>query len=245
MAELRQYPRGAPFGGIVGRTVTDSVPAWPAPSTAREGAPNVLLIVLDDIGFAQLGCFGADVETPTFDRLAANGLRYRDFHTTALCTPSRACLLTGRNHHANGVGVISEMGTGFPGYNGTILKENGFLSEMLLPHGYATFAVGKWHLTPAAEYAAAATRARWPLGRGFERYFGFLAGMTNHWVPDLADRAIEFVKDVKMVAPDKPFFLYYCLGAGHAEQAGLGPPQERTGRRVQHVRPHRARERLA
>ncbi|MCC6174962.1 MAG: arylsulfatase [Chloroflexi bacterium] len=236
---MQHYPQGSPFPGVIGRTVTSSEPAWPAPVRAKAGAPNVLFIVLDDVGFAQIGCFGSDVETPTFDRLAENGLRYRDFHTTALCTPSRSCFLTGRNHHANGVGVIPEMSTGYPGYNGTIPRENGFLSEMLLPHGYATFAVGKWHLTPASDYAAASSRARWPLGRGFERFYGFLAGMTNQWVPDLtydnhsipppatpeegyhlnadlADRAIEFVKDVKMVAPEKPFFLYYGLGAGHA-----------------------------
>jgi arylsulfatase len=198
-----------------------------------------LLILLDDVGFAQLGCFGSDISTPTFDRLAANGLRYRDFHTTALCTPSRACLLTGRNHHTCGVGVIPEMGTGFPGYNGLIGRENAFLSEMLAGQGYASYAIGKWHLTPASEYASGSTRARWPLGRGFERFYGFLAGMTNHWVPDLvhdshfvdppatpeegyhlnadlADHAIAFVKDLKTVSPDKPFFLYYALGAGHA-----------------------------
>jgi arylsulfatase A-like enzyme len=239
VAEMRQYPEGSEFTGAIGRTVVESTPAWPVPPRARPGAPNVVFILLDDVGFAQLGCFGADIRTPTFDRLAAGGLRYRDFHTTAICSPTRSCLLTGRNHHSNGVGIIQEMATGFPGYNGSVPRENGFLSEMLLREGYATFAVGKWHLTLASEYASGASKARWPLARGFERYYGFLGGKSNQWSPtlvhdnhyveppnaldesyhlngDLADRAIEFVTDLRSVAPDKPFFLYYCLGAGHS-----------------------------
>jgi arylsulfatase A-like enzyme len=239
VADVRQYPEGSAFSGSIGRTAGESTPAWPVPTRARPGAPNVVFILLDDVGFAQIGCFGADVRTPTFDRLAAGGLRYRDFHTTAICSPTRACLLTGRNHHSNGVGIIQEMATGFPGYNGSVPPENGFLSEMLLREGYATFAVGKWHLTLASEYASGASKARWPLSRGFERYYGFLGGKTNQWSPtlvhdnhyveppnaldesyhlnaDLADQAIGFVKDLKSVAPDKPFFLYYCLGAGHS-----------------------------
>jgi arylsulfatase A-like enzyme len=238
MPDLIEYPEGAPFPGVIGRTVGESTPAWPVPPRAREGAPNVMIVLLDDVGFAQFGCFGGAIETPTFDRLAANGLRYRDFHTTALCTPTRSCLMTGRNHHANGVGVVTGMATGFPGYNSLIPRENGFLSEMLLQQGYATFAVGKWHLQPNNECNAAAPRKRWPLGRGFERFYGFLVGMTNQWYPDLvednrfidpprtpeegyhlnedmADRAITMIKDVKSVAPDKPFYLYYCPGAGH------------------------------
>ncbi len=238
MPEFIEYPEGTPFPGVIGRTVGESTPAWPLPPRAREGAPNVMIVLLDDVGFAQFGCFGASIQTPTFDRLATGGLRYRNFHTTALCTPTRSCLMTGRNHHSNGVGVVTGMATGFPGYNSIVPRENGFLSEMLLPHGYATFAVGKWHLTPNNEMSAAAPRTRWPLGRGFERYYGFLAGMTNQWTPDLvednhivqpprspeegyhlnedmADRAIGFVKDLKSVAPDKPFLLYYCPGAGH------------------------------
>ncbi len=239
MAELRTYPEGTPFSGVIGRTAAESTPAWPVPKRAKDGAPNVVFILLDDVGFAQLGCFGADVRTPTFDRLAARGLRYRDFHTTAICSPTRACLLTGRNHHSNGVGIIQEMATGYPGYNGAVPRENGFLSEMLLREGYATFAVGKWHLTLASEYASGASKARWPLSRGFERYYGFLGGKTNQWAPtlvhdnhyvepptatdegyhlnaDLADRAIEFITDLRTYAPEKPFFLYYCLGAGHS-----------------------------
>ena len=239
MSEPKTYPIGGPFNGVIGRTVDDSQPAWPVPPKARKGAPNVLIVLLDDVGFAQLGCFGADIRTPAFDSLAAGGLRYRDFHTTAICSPTRACLLTGRNHHSNGVGIIQEMATGYPGYNGMTRKENGFLSEMLLAEGYATLAIGKWHLTLASEYASGASKARWPLGRGFERFYGFLGGKTNHWAPtlvydnhyldppgtpeqgyhlnaDLADQAIRFVTDLRAVSPDKPFFMYYCLGAGHA-----------------------------
>ncbi len=239
MQDLEFYREGTPFTGRIGRTAATSEPAWPLPPKARDGAPNVLVFLLDDVGFAQLGCYGSDIRTPNFDRLAANGLRYRDFHTTAICSPTRACLLTGRNHHSNGVGIIQEMATGFPGYNGMVPKENGFLSEMLLAQGYATLGIGKWHLTLASEYASGASKARWPLSRGFERFYGFIGGKTNQWVPtlvhdshyidpprrpeegyhlnaDLADHAIEFLTDLRTVAPGKPFFMYYCLGAGHA-----------------------------
>jgi len=239
LTDLKFYREGTPFTGRIGRTAATSEPAWPQPPRARDGAPNVLVFLLDDVGFAQLGCYGSDIRTPTFDRLAGNGLRYRDFHTTAICSPTRACLLTGRNHHSNGVGIIQEMATGFPGYNGMVPRENGFLSEMLLGQGYATLGIGKWHLTLASEYASGASKARWPLSRGFERFYGFLGGKTNQWVPtlvhdshyidppkrpeegyhlnaDLADRAIEYITDLRTVAPAKPFFMYYCLGAGHA-----------------------------
>jgi len=239
MSELKTYPEGSPFTGRIGRTVAESEPAWPVARRARKGAPNVLVFLLDDVGFAQVGCFGSTIATPSFDRLAATGLRYRDFHTTAICSPTRACLLTGRNHHSNGVGIIQDMSTGFPGYNGSIPREHGFLSEMLLAEGYATFAIGKWHLTLASEYASGASKARWPLARGFERFYGFIGGKTNHWSPtlahdnhyidpprsweegyhlnaDLADQAITYLNDLRVVAPDKPFFMYYCLGAGHA-----------------------------
>ena len=239
MKNLKTYPEGTPFTGRIGRTASTSEAAWPQPVRAKAGAPNVLVFLLDDVGFAQLGCYGSDIRTPTFDRLAAGGLRYRDFHTTAICSPTRACLLTGRNHHSNGVGIIQEMATGFPGYNGMVPKENGFLSEILLAQGYATFGIGKWHLTLAGEYASGASKARWPLSRGFERFYGFLGGKTNQWAPtlvhdnhyieppkrpeegyhlnaDLADRAIEYLTDLRTVAPGKPFFMYYCLGAGHA-----------------------------
>ncbi|HEY8244038.1 MAG TPA: arylsulfatase [Casimicrobiaceae bacterium] len=239
MSDLKTYPEGTPFTGRIGRTASTSEAAWPQPVRARPGAPNVLVFLLDDVGFAQLGCYGSDIRTPTFDRLAAGGLRYRDFHTTAICSPTRACLLTGRNHHSNGVGIIQEMATGFPGYNGMVPRENGFLSEMLLAQGYATLGIGKWHLTLASEYASGASKARWPLSRGFERFYGFLGGKTNQWAPtlvhdshyidpprtpdegyhlnaDLADQAMQQLTDLRGIAPGKPFFMYYCLGAGHA-----------------------------
>jgi len=234
------------FGGVVGRYRNESTPWWPEPVRPPDGAPSILVVLLDDVGFAQLGCFGSDIDTPTFDRLAANGLRYANFHTTALCSPTRACVLTGRNHHSVGMGRITDLATGFPGYHARIEKEHGFLSEMLVPNGYAAYAVGKWHLAPDEEQHLGASRARWPLGRGFERYYGFFGGEThqfapslihdNHRVPpprswedgyhlteDLADRAIEFVADLRQTEPDKPFFLYLCTGACHSPHHA--PPQ--------------------
>jgi arylsulfatase len=227
------------FKGRIGLTYAESQPWWPEPKRAKPGSPNILFIVLDDVGFGQLGCFGGLCETPNIDSLARNGLTYNNFHTTALCSPTRSCLLTGRNHHSNNMGSITEIATGFPGYNGTMPKENGMLSEMLLPQGYSTFCIGKWHLTPAEEGNMAAPRDRWPLGRGFERFYGFLGGETNQWYPDLvednhdidppktpeqgyhltedlADKAIEFVLSQKEIAPDKPFLLYFAPGACHA-----------------------------
>jgi arylsulfatase len=223
----------------MGRTIQESQPAWPRPLRARAGAPNVLFIVLDDTGFGQLGCYGSPIRTPTLDRLAAGGLRYSNMHTTALCSPSRSCMLNGRNHHANGMACITEGATGYPGSNGLIPFENGFLSEMLLPEGYNTFAIGKWHLTPVEQTSAAGPYDRWPLGRGFERYYGFLGGDTHQYYPDLVydnhtvlppgtpeqgyhltedlvDHAIQFMADAKQVAPEKPFFMYFCTGAAHA-----------------------------
>jgi arylsulfatase len=233
------YPEGSAFSGHIARTAVQSQSAWPMPARPGKGSPNLLVMLLDDIGFAQLGCYGSTIRTPNMDRLGRDGLRYRDFHTTAICSPTRACMLTGRNHHSNGVGIIQEMATGFPGYNGMVPKENGFLSEILLSQGYATFAIGKWHLTLASEYASGANKARWPLSRGFERFYGFLGGKTNQWAPtlvhdnhyidppgrpengyhlnaDLADQAMRYISELRSVDPDKPFFMYYCLGAGPA-----------------------------
>ncbi len=236
---LLEYKPGTTFPGRMGRTVGESAPAWPEPVRSRPGAPNVLYIVLDDTGYGQFGCYGSPINTPNLDRLAAGGLLYTNMHTTALCSPSRSCMLTGRNHHSNGMACITEGSTGFPGSHGAIPFENGFLSEMLLPHGYATYCVGKWHLTPAEQVSAAGPYDRWPLGRGFERYYGFLGGDTHQYYPDLvsdnhqveppstpeegyhltvdlADTAIGFIADLKQVAPDKPFFLYFATGANHA-----------------------------
>ncbi len=230
---------GAEFQGRIGRDYTDSEPWWPEPLRAPEGATNVMLVVLDDVGFAQLGCYGSDISTPTFDRLAAGGLRYTGFHTTALCSPTRSCLMTGRNHHSVGMGRITDLARGYPGYTSRIPKSCGFLSETLRDHGYATFAIGKWHLTPHEEAHLGASRRRWPLGRGFERFYGFFGGETHQFAPalvhdnhltespgdhedgyhlteDLADHAIEWVTDLRAVDPTKPFFLYFATGACHS-----------------------------
>jgi arylsulfatase A-like enzyme len=236
---LNEYKPGTAFSGVIGRTFDQSEPAWPEPLRAKEGAPNVLFIVLDDTGFGQLGCYGSPIETPNMDALAQSGLLYNNMHTTALCSPTRTCILTGRNHHSNAMACITEGSTGYPGANGNIPFENGFLSEMLLQHGYNTYAIGKWHLTPADQISAAGPYDRWPLGRGFERYYGFLGGETHQYYPelvydnhqveppktpedeyhvteDLVDKAIGFIADAKQVAPNKPFFMYFCTGAMHA-----------------------------
>ena len=173
---LKEYAPGSPFSGTIGRTVEQSSPAWPKPVRAKPGLPNVLLIVLDDTGYGHLGCYGSPIRTPNLDRLAANGLRYNNMHTTALCSPSRSCIMTGRNHHSNAMACITEGATGYPGLNGLIPFENGFLSEILLGQGYSTFAIGKWHLTPSEQCSPAGPYDRWPLGRGFERFYGFHGG---------------------------------------------------------------------
>ncbi len=227
------------FGGVIGRDYRESKPWWPEPTRARDGAPNVVYLVLDDVGFAQLGCYGSDIETPNIDRLAQQGLRYTNFHTTALCSPTRSCLLTGRNHHSNGMATIIELASGYPGYTAQIPKSSAFVSEILTRNGYATYAVGKWHLTPANEMHMGAPRDRWPLGRGFERFYGFIGAETHQYTPalvydnhevsppgtyedgyhlteDITDKSIEFIRDLRAADPNKPFFLYYCPGACHA-----------------------------
>jgi arylsulfatase A-like enzyme len=240
---LKEYKPGTTFPGRMGRTIGESESAWPAPLRAKEGAPNVLFFVIDDTGFGQLGCYGSPINTPNLNKLAANGLLYTNMHTTALCSPSRSCMLTGRNHHSNAMSCITECSEGYPGSNGVIPYENGFLSEILLGQGYNTYAVGKWHLTPAEQISAAGPYDRWPLGRGFERYYGFLGGDTSQYYPDLVydnhqvepektpeegyhltedlvNRAIGFIADSKQLAPDKPFFLYLATGAQHAPHHG-------------------------
>ncbi len=232
---------GAPFKGTINVDIRDSVPDW-APFGAPKapaGAPNVVYIVLDDVGFSAMGCYGGPIETPNIDRIAAGGLRYTQWHTTALCSPTRSCLLTGRNHTRNSMACITEGSSGFPNASGVIPAENGMLSEILGELGWNTYMVGKWHLCPTDEMNVAATRRNWPSGRGFERWYGFLGAETNQWYPDLVydnhpvdapaspedgyhlsvditDRAIEFIKDAKVIAPEKPFFLYYSPGAAHA-----------------------------
>jgi arylsulfatase A-like enzyme len=236
---VNEYPHGSKFPGRIGLTTAASSPAWPQPIRAPEGAPNVLFFVLDDVGYGQLSTFGGLIETPNIERVATAGLRYSNMHTTALCSPTRSCILTGRNHHSNGVASIMETATGYPGYDARMPFENGMLSEILRARGYNTFCVGKWHLSPSEENTQAGPFHRWPLGRGFERFYGFLGGETNQWYPDLvednrpiepprtpeegyhlsedlADQAIRMILDAHVNAPEKPFFMYYATGCGHA-----------------------------
>ncbi|MGN6556745.1 MAG: arylsulfatase [Solirubrobacterales bacterium] len=229
------------FGGTINIDIRDSVPDWSPfePPKAPEGSPNVVYIVLDDVGFSAMSCYGGPIETPNIDRIAADGVRYTQWHTTALCSPTRSCLLTGRNHTRNSMACITEAAVGFPNASGTIPAENGMLPEILGERGWNTYMVGKWHLCPDAEMNLASTRRNWPSGRGFERWYGFLGAETNQWYPDLVydnhpvdqpkspaegyhftdditDKAMEFIKDAKAIAPGKPFFLYYAPGAAHA-----------------------------
>ena len=227
------------FGGVIGQTWRESSPWWPPEPSPPKGAPNVALIVLDDVGYAQLGCYGSDVETPNIDALAAGGVRLANFHTTSLCSPTRACLLTGRNHHTNGMGRVADLAMGYPGYWGRIPRQNGFMSEILGESGYLPVAVGKWHLTPEDETHMAARRDTWPCGRGFQRWYGFHGGETHQFVPtlfqdnhavapprspvdgyhlseDLADRAIGYLGELRSVVTDQPFFLYLATGACHS-----------------------------
>lgn len=236
MGDPKIYPDGTRLTGTLGRITQESYPAWSEPPRAPEGAPNVLFFVLDDVGYGQLSSFGGLVNTPNLDRLAAHGLRYTNMHTPGLCSPSRGCILTGRNHHSLGLSSMIETATD---YNGILSFAQGMLSEMMVQQGYNTFCVGKWHLIPPEYGTATGPYDRWPLGRGFERYYGFLGSDTNQWYPeliydnhaveqpfqpkqgyhlniDLANKAIQFIQDAHVNAPEKPFFLYYATGAGHA-----------------------------
>lgn len=229
------------FQGKIELDIRDSEPDWGpyAAPTAPDDAPNVLYVVWDDVGIATWDCFGGLVETPTMGRIADHGVRLSQFHTTALCSPTRAALLTGRNATTVGMATVEEFTNGFPNCSGRIPVDTALLSEVLAERGYNTYAVGKWHLTPLEESNLAATKRHWPLGRGFERFYGFLGGETDQWYPDLvydnhpidppgtpedgyhlskdiADKTIEFIRDAKVIAPDKPWFSYVCPGAGHA-----------------------------
>jgi arylsulfatase A-like enzyme len=229
------------FNGTIATDIRDSVPDW-APyrqAVAPEGAPNVLYLLWDDTGIATWECFGGLVEMPNMARLAARGVRMTQFHTTALCSPTRASLLTGRNPTSVGVSSIVNVAQGFPGQHGRIPAETALLSEVLAERGWSTYAVGKWHLAPPEDCHAAGSRRHWPLSRGFDRFYGFLDGMTDQWYPslvadsrpmdppatpeegyhlskDLADNAIGFLRDHRAAAPDKPWFMYLCPGAGHS-----------------------------
>jgi len=229
------------FQGVINVDIRDSVPHWGPfePPKAPEGAPNVVYIVLDDVGFSALQSYGGPIPTPNIDRIVGQGVRYTQWHTTALCSPTRSCLLTGRNHTRNSMACITEAAIGFPNASGVIPPENGQIQEILAARGWNTYMVGKWHLCPEAEMNLASTRRNWPTGRGFERFYGFLGAETNQWYPDLVydghpvdqprspeegyhlteditDKALTFIKDAKVIAPEKPFFLYYAPGACHA-----------------------------
>ena len=228
-----------PADQVIGRTVSESTPWWPEPVMPPTSAPNVVVILLDDTGFAHLSSFGSMMPTPNFDRLADNGLRYTNFHTTALCSPTRACLLTGRNHHSVGMRALSNFDTGYPNMRGRIAASAGTIAEMLNGEGYSTFCVGKWHLAPMREASAAGPFTDWPLQRGFDRYYGFMQGETDQFHPelyednrlteppaspeegyhvseDLVDQAIGMLRAKQSMVPERPFFLYLAFGATHA-----------------------------
>jgi arylsulfatase A-like enzyme len=229
------------FKGEVKLDVRDSTPDW-APyleEKAPEGSPNVLVVLYDDTGLAAWSPFGGRIQMPTMERLADNGLTYSQWHTTALCSPTRSCFLTGRNHHQNGFAQIAEGASGYPGHSGHIPMENAAVAEVLRERGWNTFWVGKNHNVPVDEWGMGASKRNWPLARGFDRFYGFIGGETNNWYPnlvednhyisqpylpedgyhlskDLADRAISFIRDSKQSAPDKPWFTWFCPGANHA-----------------------------
>ena len=223
--------------GVIGETAATSQPWWPEEPRA-EGRPNVVLILLDDMGFGSLGCYGSEIATPNMDALAADGVLFTNFHATALCSPTRASLLTGRNNHAVGMAYLSHVDDGFPGYRGRIGHDAATIAETLVDAGYNTMAVGKWHLAPMDQTTIAGPYDQWPLGRGFERFYGFMEGLTDHYYPelycdnhpvqaprtpeegyhlttDLVDQATQMLTDQTSVAPEKPFLLYFATGATH------------------------------
>jgi len=225
-----------PYQGVVGRTLAESKEWWPEPVKAPAGAPNVVWILIDDVGYGAAGTFGGLIQTPTFDSLANNGLRYTNFHTTAVCAPTRSALLTGRNSasvHESGFSDVP-VSAGFPGWDGRIPSTAGTIAEILRDNGYNTFAVGKYGITPDDEGTDAGPFDRWPTGKGFDHFFGFLGSATDQYKPDLTedqahvkpdgrhlsdqitDKAIFYIDRQKKAAPDKPFFLYYAPGATHA-----------------------------
>ena len=242
-----QLPKPDPaFKGKIGETYQNSTPDYPQPTKAAKGSPNVLLILLDDVGFGMTSTFGGPVPTPHLQKLADNGLKYNRFHTTALCSPTRAALLTGRNHHSVGTGVIIEMGTGYPGYTGIIPRNAAVVSETLRNNGYATGMFGKWHNTPEPQISPAGPFDRWPTDLEFDYFYGFNQGETNQyypviyrntsWVPqpkspeqgyhfttNMTDEAITWTHNVRAADPDKPWFSYFSTSGVHAPHQ---PPKE-------------------
>ncbi|MDF3077902.1 MAG: arylsulfatase [Sphingobacteriaceae bacterium] len=225
-----------PFKGKIGKTLADTKQAWPEPVKAPAGAPNVIWILIDDAGFGSSSAFGGLIETPNFDKLANNGLRYTNFHNAAICGPTRAALLTGRNHHMVAMGHHPDWAIGAPGYNGNIPFEAATIAEVMRDNGYNTFALGKWHSTVPAQASPVGPFNRWPTGRGFDHFYGFISGATDQWHPTLVeetnqvsiepntthlnqlitDKAINYIANQKSADPDKPFFMYYAPGATHA-----------------------------
>ena len=229
----------APFGGVINLDATNSTPYWPPTVVPPKGAPNVLLIITDDVGFGAPSTFGGVIPTPALDRIANAGLRYTQFHSTALCSPTRAALITGRNHHSVGFGVITEISTGYPGYNSVITKDKATIGTILKDNGYATSWFGKNHNTPSFQASQAGPFDQWPIGMGFDYFYGFMGGETNQWQPGnlfrnttpihpyvgkpgwnlitaMADDAIGYINQLNALAPEKPFFLYYAPGGTHA-----------------------------
>jgi arylsulfatase len=238
------------FHGVIGRTVAESTPSWPTRPHPGEDAPNVVVVLVDDLGFSHFGCYGSSIETPNVDRLAASGLRYTNFHVTPLCSPTRAALLTGRNHHEVGMRSVANFNTGFPNMRGEVSLRAATMAEVLRDEGYATFAVGKWHLCQMEDASAAGPYDQWPCQRGFDRYYGFLDGETDQFHPeltydnhrveppggpddgyhlseDLVDHALGFIHDSTSIRPDRPFFLYLAFGATHAPHQAPAPYLEK------------------
>ena len=227
------------FGGKIEREATKSKPYWPARIVPPKGAPNVLLIITDDSGYGVPSTFGGVIPTPALDRIAKDGLRYTNFHSTALCSPTRAALITGRNHHSVGFGVIAEQATGFPGYDSVITKDKATIGRILQDNGYHTAWFGKNHNTPEYQASQAGPFDQWPTGMGFEYFYGFMGGDTNQWEPGnlvqnttpiypyvgkpgwnlmtaMADEAIDYVNRIHALSPDQPFLIKFAPGATHA-----------------------------
>jgi arylsulfatase A-like enzyme len=235
----KQLPPPPPkFGGVIKQDAKDSTPWWPPRVVPPKGAPNVLLIMTDDQGYGVPGTFGGVIPTPALDRIAKAGLRYTQFHSTSLCSPTRAGLITGRNHHSVGFGVIGELSTGYPGYDSVIGQDNATIAEILKENGYSTSWFGKDHNTPLYQLSATGPFDQWPVGMGFEYFYGFMGGETDQYTPflfrnttpvfpwldkpgynlitDMADDAIRYMSDLNAAAHDKPFFVYYVPGGSHS-----------------------------
>ena len=227
------------FKGKVGKIFSTSEPDWPKPPTAPTGAPNVLVMLVDDLGFSDLGCFGSEIETPALDSLAHDGIQYTNFHVNPMCSPTRASLLTGLNSHLAGMGHVAHFDPGFPGYAMEIRDDAITMGDLFQKNGWASLMVGKWHLCKDSHLSEAGPKHSWPLQKGFERFYGILGGFTNFHQPhrlhednhaldintypegyyftdDLTDQAIKMVKELRSSDPLKPWFMYFAHGAVHA-----------------------------